>query len=138
MERQLRGLHHDRGERASGKCQVTLADGQRYEWLQRRLARRRRHGLLLPFLWDAHGHSDAVIPDAYSYSDIHADANCDCYGHADVHAYSYANTQRDTNGYAHSYCETDAHCSASRNTEATSNASAATDVRGDRKSEVGG
>jgi hypothetical protein len=102
---------------------------------------------------DSNANADCTAkPDPYSYCDIHGNAQCDCYGDADVHAYSYSYEYAECctngngysydhaecygNGHSYSYCKTDAHRSARRNTKATSESGAATDVRGDRKSEV--
>jgi hypothetical protein len=93
-------------------------------------------------------------------------AHCDCYGatesytnsdrygatesYADGHSYGTTKSYTDRHGYGDSYdhaeCygngysdthgQADAHCQARRNTKATSEPSAATDVMGDQKSET--
>jgi hypothetical protein len=68
----------------------------------------------------------------YSYGATESYTNSDSYGYIHNHAECYGN------GHSYSYCEADAHCPAQRNTTIASHSAAATDVRGDRKSEVVG
>ena len=81
--------------------------------------------------------------DSYCYIHKHAESYRNSYVHTDTntqrdtnsHSYGYIHDHAESYGNAHSdtYGETDAHRSARRNTEATSNASAETDVRAPRR-----
>jgi hypothetical protein len=117
MERQFRSFHYHRSEPASNSVtggQAALADGQRYQWLQRRMARRHSQYYLLPrardalcdgdgnfytdcdytSVADAHGYSHgyrATEPYADGYSYIHDDAQC----HGNSYSHPYAHGQAD-------------------------------------------
>src|SRR5260370_607965 len=99
MERQFGRFHYHRSEPASNSepgGQAALADGQRYQWLQRRMARRHSQYYLLP-----------RARNALCVANFYANAYCDCYIHAYGYSHSYRATQRYTD--SHSYGATESH-----------------------------
>src|SRR5205814_3667907 len=101
-ERQLKRLHHKRRKSpVFWKHHPTaLADGQRYQWFERRLAR--RHPLRC---WMR----TAPVCDAFAYAANHAHAHSNGYSDSHANTHRDGNSERATDAYsvAHSYTQSD-------------------------------
>jgi hypothetical protein len=152
MERQLGGFHHHNGKPANCSYYTAVADGKRYQWLQRRLAGGQRRRNRVPFQWnpdsntygesiaDADGNSDSYGA-AKSYTDSYSDVypNCYCYFHCnsyrdchgDFHSHFHPNYDSTTNsdiyayGYFDDYTKANAYAQAACNAEITTHRAAA-------------
>jgi hypothetical protein len=138
MERQLGGFHHHNGKPANCSYYTAVADGKRYQWLQRRVAGGQRRRNRVPFQWNPDSNTNVVAHadgNSDSYSDVyancyfHCNSYCDCHG--DFHSHFHPNYNSTTNSdiytysYFDDYTQANPYAQAAWNAESTTHPAAA-------------